>query len=710
MSSTRSESDVLELLEYVSSGTQSFLKSAQLVTLSDKPFDQDTHLLEITPALADQLLHSNEFTANIKSEDGNCGDSAAFLCNTTTTKRLLEVETSNSLLLVPDLKIPTMPLDRFWSVDESRVTKCTVASIKSVCLELLPTRAPSLRKLKRRLLPAAFADHIEESDVQNAEVDEFSTFEELCLSVPCSKVELLYAMNRLNVFLWKGRCRLFQLDYLSRVLQAIFDMADELSLNWSQTGFPDPQGVITRLEGLYPSSVLHQVFQRFFYRKRCAKSSSVFPRCGKICRLIGESLLSITRKFAFTDFVSVWCATVPHGMQPRLHRHLTCTGRAYCDVSSLTHQRSITFLPSEDLPDDSVEARLTALFARQPMWPESQLAGYIADLVVDAPVNGLNYVHPNLVAESELLVPSDSEDEDEKTVPSDELEDPEKLALDDPLPVPAVLGTLLNQHCRLSISADGGRCYTEKYPRRYMLSLAHLCCLKLAEHYCSICDLRGVPHHLGREISRAVLLKHEPFTTCTLTSYIRLFSEAYGVAFVSAFRLSPSPSFTVWVTGLLSSCSLTSLCLDACHLGTQHLPVLTLLGASCPTLRFLSLRYNHLSNDAVRSLTARGRYYKSSNLTMIDVSGNPFLSEKSVGLLTALPSVQLIYLSDTGASCVIHAPRYRTILCLMDGSVIEGWNMQYLEFQLHKVGCGRITELTIFWKTLILPQATNRRL
>lgn len=183
-----------------------------------------------------------------------------------------------------------------------------------------------------------------------------------------------------------------------------------------------------------------------------------------------------------------------------------------------------------------------------------------------------------------------------------------------------------------------------------MLSLAHLCCLKLAEHYRSISDLRGVPHHLGREISRAILLKHNSFTTCSLTSYIRLFSEAYGAAFLSAFRLTPSPFFTAWITGLLSCCSLTSLCLDACHLGTQYLPVLTLLGAACPTLRVLSLRYNHLSNDAVRSLTAHGRYYRSSNLTIIDVSGNPFLSEKSVGLLTALPSIQLIYLSDTGAS------------------------------------------------------------
>lgn len=214
---TRSESDVFELLGHVSSGTQNFLKSAQLVTLSDNPFDQDTHLLEITPALADQLLQSNEFSANIKSEDGDYGDSAAFLCNTTTTQRFLEAETSNSLFLVPDLKIPTIPLDKFWSVDESRVTKCTVASIKSVYLELLSIRAPSLRKLKQRLLPATFADHIEENGAENSEFNEFFTFEELYSLVPCSQVELLYAMDRLNVFLWKGRCRLFQLDYLSRV-------------------------------------------------------------------------------------------------------------------------------------------------------------------------------------------------------------------------------------------------------------------------------------------------------------------------------------------------------------------------------------------------------------------------------------------------------------------------------------------------------------
>ena len=243
-------------------------------------------------------------------------------------------------------------------------------------------------------------------------------------------------------------------------------MGDELSLNWSQTGFPEPLDMISRLEDLYPASVLRQIFQRFFYRKKHSTSSSIYPRQGKICRLLGENLLSITKKFALSDFISVWCASVPRGLQPRLHRHLACAGRAYCEFSPLTQQKIISYLPSEDLPDDSIETRLMALFDYQSIWPESQLAGYVADLVVDNPIHEPNCLPLTKAAETEFFVLSESEDEDEKLKDSDELDDPVKLALDNPLPVPTVLGTLLNQHCRISISGQSGRCYTEKYPRR----------------------------------------------------------------------------------------------------------------------------------------------------------------------------------------------------------------------------------------------------
>lgn len=213
----RSDLDVFELLKHASSDTKNFHKSAQLVVFGDNPFDEDYFLFEITPALADQLLMSTGVTANIKSEDGNHGDNTAFFCTSKSTQRLLETETSNTLLVVPDLKIPSLPLDIYWSDDEPKVTRRTVSLVKSVYLELASIRAPSLRDLKRRLLPSSFAGHIEDDDLEKEMIEKFSNFDDLCLSVPCSEVELLYAVDRLNVFLWKGHCRMFQLDYISGV-------------------------------------------------------------------------------------------------------------------------------------------------------------------------------------------------------------------------------------------------------------------------------------------------------------------------------------------------------------------------------------------------------------------------------------------------------------------------------------------------------------
>lgn len=243
-------------------------------------------------------------------------------------------------------------------------------------------------------------------------------------------------------------------------------MADELSLNWLHDGFSDPKGIVSRLKDLYPPVVLYQVFQRYFFRKRSSRNNAVYPRKPKICRLIGENLLSITKKFALSDFISVWCASIPRGMQPRLNRHLICSGRAYTEISSMTQQKSITYLPSEDLPDESVDARLKSLFDRQPHWPQSQLAGYVADLIIDVPIEEPCCRPLSTTSECELAILSDSEDEDEKNAIVDEFEVVEEVALDNPVQVPAVIGSVLNHHCRVTTSADGTRCYTEKYPRR----------------------------------------------------------------------------------------------------------------------------------------------------------------------------------------------------------------------------------------------------
>lgn len=251
-------------------------------------------------------------------------------------------------------------------------------------------------------------------------------------------------------------------------MQAIFDLADELGRDWIHFGFPTSAEIVTNLSSLYPPQILSQILQRFFYRRK-KFGGAIYPRCAKICRLVGEHLLSVTRTFALADFVSMWRAAVPRGLSPQLRRHLTSAGRAYCENSVFYHQKSITYLPSEDLPDESVEARLEALFERMPVWTENELAGYVADLVVAVPLSKIPPFQLQTGGnEGEAVVFSESENEDNSFNPADEdgEEHAKNPALDAAPAVPPALGSLLNHSCRISQSSENGRLYSEKYPRR----------------------------------------------------------------------------------------------------------------------------------------------------------------------------------------------------------------------------------------------------
>ncbi len=215
---TRSKNDVFELLDHATPDLNAFFQNAQLVTVDEHPSGEDIFLLEITPALADQLLSTNtESVGEIKSAEEGSREQPAFFCSSENTHRLLETETSNSLLLLPNLKLPGKNPDKFWTVSEQTVTPTRVAAIKSVYLETSAVRAPSLKKLKHMLLPSTFAGHIEDEDQHTTASSQFYTYARLQELVPCSEHELLCALDRLNVFSWKGHCRLFQLDYLNNV-------------------------------------------------------------------------------------------------------------------------------------------------------------------------------------------------------------------------------------------------------------------------------------------------------------------------------------------------------------------------------------------------------------------------------------------------------------------------------------------------------------
>lgn len=182
-----------------------------------------------------------------------------------------------------------------------------------------------------------------------------------------------------------------------------------------------------------------------------------------------------------------------------------------------------------------------------------------------------------------------------------------------------------------------------------MLSLIELCCKVLAQNFTAIESLEYIPEHLGRLICAYISQDLLNDRVLSLRLFLNLFSQAYGGSFLSSFRLRQCPDFTRWIEAISICITLTALNVDSCGLGGEFHELLPWLGR-LEGVKFLSIRWNNLTNDGIRSLTANWRGSGRSNckLAVVDVSGNPFLGEVSLRLLTGIVSLQMLYLSDTG--------------------------------------------------------------
>ncbi|VDP78342.1 unnamed protein product [Schistosoma curassoni] len=273
------------------------------------------------------------------------------------------------------------------------------------------------------------------------------------------------------------------------VVRDLFALADENAWDWRKYGFP----LHASIEGLanqhlpnITKQIMMLICSQLENRKAFdSKDVYVYPRNSKICQIVGEHLLSVISSFDLNDFLTLWKASVPNGLRPKLRRHLTCAGRAYCEITPLptngtsvklegndirSRFRCISLLRSEDLPDESVEARLNALFERCSMWPEPEIGSFLTELLPPQP--------PRKKSSSKHLVPekgsqvdtfsdvsyadsdSDFSYEDYCTESTETVS-----ALEDvPLPTPPAVCSLLNKFCRVNNSSVG-RVLTQRHSK-----------------------------------------------------------------------------------------------------------------------------------------------------------------------------------------------------------------------------------------------------
>ncbi|KER34058.1 hypothetical protein T265_00236 [Opisthorchis viverrini] len=387
----------------------------QSVLFSTALTSDEYNLFEVSPALADKLIRPGAFTViELKDEPRKNNTGRAFACTDEETFSIVEAETSNSLLLSSSWWLPPNSTKPKSTSNKDSATQAvaipnTVIAVKKSYYELHRSIAPSLRLLKQYLSTSTYHGPVEDgnhltSDESTLMSPPLHSRSDLIQAFPCSPTELSLALKRLRACEVDGAIRIMDREYLTQVIRDMFSCADENAWNWRKQGFPY-KAVLDSLSSQHEESLLRQIIPLFFSRSRDSSLFSsqgefyMFPRNSKICQLIGEHLLSVTHSFDMTDFLAVWKAAVPEGLRPKLRKHLTCAGRAYSELppsrtllGSTANQtsvdvnssrfRSISLLCSEDLPDESVEVRLGALFQRCSFWPEAELASYLTELLV----------------------------------------------------------------------------------------------------------------------------------------------------------------------------------------------------------------------------------------------------------------------------------------------------------------------------------------
>ncbi|CAL8093790.1 unnamed protein product [Calicophoron daubneyi] len=454
----------------------------------------DTHsfgvpqtVFEVTDAIASELCTpGSRVIFSIKDEPKSNGTGRAFACTKEQTFSVVEAETSNVLLFACNF---WLPLSTPLISESSDVAFTTINAMKHSYYELHECIAPSLKVLKQFLLPSTYHGPIEEPS--DSEVDEsvekgitHFTREELGAQFPCSERQLIRAMARLGACEFNNAVRLIEPEYLNTVIRDIFSCADENGWNWRTQGLPYER-VLEYLQTSHDRTLLEQIIRIFFCRRKSLGSFSaddlkIFPRNSKVCQLVAECLLSVTSSFDLTDFLAVWKASVPEGFRPKLRRHLTCAGRAFCRSSSIptisnpsntskpspatntSQYRSISLLRSEDLPDESVESRLSLLFQRCPLWPEAELAGYLTEIIVLPNQMDVHTVRAGTVSTQVPCISSDSESDFEYADDVDIDQQDASSNSDEPSPVPAAVGAALHRYCRVT-TTKLGRFYTEKH-------------------------------------------------------------------------------------------------------------------------------------------------------------------------------------------------------------------------------------------------------
>ncbi|VDD92533.1 unnamed protein product [Enterobius vermicularis] len=379
----------------------------QQIAFSPSFASGDFRLVEVTPALADEIVAgTSELVFRGRLDD------FPVLCTKNKTYSVVEAETSNTLLLLPELNF-----SQEASEGEKRLKLRQVQAMETRYLELAEVKSVFTGKLKELLHENEFewtkSENMEQveknwlafclkwkmaafqsfnfSEKFNVNTIFSYTFSDLLNIIQMSECELKDALERLPVIEHNGGCIIFALncrsflrflssefrDRLLTELIELLDDDDEADISLSSVGV---LAFYNALRSREPDRIIPMEAVKWFVRSHC----NVVEKDGNevytideraICRSKASQLLRAAVRFELTNFENLMKQLLPEGVELKSEY---LEGLTLVD-EELTRGKTIRYLNVEELPENEME-RLELLFSLRQKWNFDDIKPFLSDI------------------------------------------------------------------------------------------------------------------------------------------------------------------------------------------------------------------------------------------------------------------------------------------------------------------------------------------
>ncbi|XP_038218251.1 sister chromatid cohesion protein DCC1 [Zerene cesonia] len=385
----RTPEDVRKVIKTAKLHESELTEISQVLRFPDPSINNDNlKLMLLDNNLLQQIEAGNQLIFKGDEEEN------VMLCTDNKTYDVKEAETSNSLLLVPDLLFAaasgldetlannSMECDSDSSFERSNTSlnKSTdsddgrpprnivnkdIVNTFFTYYELKPCK-PRLLKLQKLLEASKYSGAELEYMIDKSKL---LNFDSIFDKVQASRAELKDELIRIQAINIDGYYRLLDFDYEFRVLSYMLDLIEENSWPLDKIS---RELTLDSLKDLVPVCILEAMFDFYTY-KTVEEGGTQYYRYkeDKVCQFLARVLLKSAGKFNLHEFLQAWRDSVPEGMTTN---ESLLSGIAIVDRSS-TPQVIWGFVES-DLPED-INERFKVLFQSKAKWTVDEISPYI---------------------------------------------------------------------------------------------------------------------------------------------------------------------------------------------------------------------------------------------------------------------------------------------------------------------------------------------